>query len=245
MPNQASILIVDNESSFRKSLSDILEEKGYATTTADNGLRALKLLDERPFDVVLMDVRMPVMNGVEAYKQIKRIRPSTAIFFMTAFGLEDLANDMIGQDAYKVITKPYDIDALINMIDKSQGGFLVTLVDADIDIRDTMQNALEGKGYSVTVCKSGEEAIALAKIKPRNIFFIDTKLPVLNSLETYLEIRKVNPEAVVVMMTAYWQNTGELVKQAIEKGAYSCLYKPFNMNKVIEIIEEIVKKKQR
>ena len=245
MPNQTSVLIVEDDTNACKTLSQILEKKGYAITTTDNGQRAIELVEGMPFDVVLMDVKMPVMSGVEAYKRIKQIRPSAVVFFMTAFGLEDLANDMIGEGAYKVITKPYHIDNVINTIGKSQQGLLVTLVDADTHIRNTMQNALEAKGYSVTVCKSGEEAIALAKVKSRDVFFIDTKLPVLNSLETYLELKKVNPKAVVVMMTAYWQNTGELVRQAIEKGAYSCLYKPFEMDRVIEIIEEISKKKQR
>jgi DNA-binding NtrC family response regulator len=108
-----------------------------------------------------------------------------------------------------------------------------------------MKNVLERKGYGVVTCSSGEEAIALAKDRPRDIFFIDMKLPVLNGLETYLEIRKVNPQAVVVMMTAYRQEMDELIRQAIEKGAYSCLHKPFDMDEAIRIVEEISKKKQK
>ena len=67
------------------------------------------------------------------------------------------------------------------------------------------------------------------------------KLPVLNGLETYLEIKKINPKAVVVMMTAYREETKELVKQAIKDSAYACLYKPFDMDKVIKIIGEVAK----
>ena len=69
-----------------------------------------------------LDVKMPVMSGVETYKKIKQIRPSAVIIFMTAFGLEDLANDMIGEGAYAVMEKPSDIDKVINMIEKSRGG---------------------------------------------------------------------------------------------------------------------------
>ena len=70
----------------------------------------------------------------------------------------------------------------------------------------------------------------------------DTELPILNGLETYLEIRKVNPKAIVVLMTAYRKKTEEIVRMAIEKGAYSCLYKPFDIDEAVRIIEEIVKK---
>ena len=162
---------------------------------------------------------------------------------MTAFAPEDLANDMIGEGAYALLKKPYDIDTVINMIEKSKGGFLVTLVDADKEIRDAMKDALERKGYSVTTAKTASEAIALAKKKPRDIFFVDMELPVLSGLETYLEIKKANPKAIVVLMTAYRQKTEEIVRQTIGKGAYSCLYKPFDINEAVLIIEEIVKKK--
>ena len=245
MPNQTSVLVVDDDTNFCTTLSNILGKKGYATATAGSGQRAIEIVKEKPVDVILMDIKMPVMNGVEAYKSIKQIRPSAVIIFMTAFSVEELVKDAIKEGAYAVIKKPFNIDTVVNMIEKSRNGALLAVVDDDPNIGKTMKNVLERKGYSITTCQTGEEAIALAKDRPRNIFFIDMKLPVLNGLETYLEIRKANPEAVVVMMTAYRQEMDEMVRQAIEKGAYSCLYKPFDMDEAIKIIEEISKKKPK
>ena len=65
------------------------------------------------------------------------------------------------------------------------------------------------------------------------------KLPVLNGLEVYLEIKKINPKAVVIMMTAYRQEMDELIKQGIQDGAYTCLYKPLDMDEVIKIIDKV------
>jgi len=245
MPNRISVLVVDDDTNFRNTLSRILEKKGYATITAGNGHRAIEIVKEKAVDVILMDVKMPVMNGVEAYRNIKQVRPSATVIFMTAFSLEDLVKDTIRDGAYAVIKKPFDIDTVVNMIEKSKNGALLAVVDDDPNIGKTMKNVLERKGYSITACLTGGEAIALAKDRPRDIFFIDMKLPVLNGLETYLEIRKANPEAVVVMMTAYRQEMDELVRQAIEKGAYSCLYKPFDMDEAIRIIEEVLTRKRK
>ena len=246
MPSLASILIVDDDANICRTLSEILEKKGYVTTAVDSGHRAIELSKEKPFDVILMDIKMPVMCGVEACKKIRQIRPSAAVVFMTAYAPEDLVSDMVGESGYMLIKKPYDIDNVISVIEKYGGkGLAVTLVDADITLRNTMQNGLKGRGYSITVCKSGEEAIALAKAKPRDIFFLDTELPILSALETYLEIRKANPKAVVVLMTAHRQKTEEMVRQTIEKGAYSCLYKPFDMDEAVEIIEKIIEKKEK
>jgi len=245
MPSQTSVLIVEDDVNFRKTLSKILGKKGYTVVTAESGQHAIEIVKGKPIDVILMDIKMPVMNGVEAYKSIKQICPSATVIFMTAFSVEDLVKDTVRDGAYAVIKKPFDIDTMVNMIEKSQRGALLAIVDDDPDIRKTMRNVLEKKGYSVTTCLTGEEAIALAKDRPRDVFFIDIKLPVLNGLETYLEIRKANPKAVMVMMTAYRQEMDDLVRQAREEGAYSCLYKPFDMDEAIQIIEKISKKKPK
>ncbi|MFA5143721.1 MAG: response regulator [Candidatus Omnitrophota bacterium] len=243
MPNQTSVLIVDDDANFCNTLAKVLKKKGYITTTAENGQRAVDLVKERSFDAILMDVKMPVMDGVEAYKKIRQIRKSEVVIFMTAFSIEDLIKETVRDGAYAMVKKPFDIDTVVNMIEKSKKGVLLAIVDDDPNAGKAMKSVLERKGYSITTCLTGEEAIALAKDRPRDIFFIDMKLPVLNGLETYLKIRKVNPEAVVVMMTGYRQEMEEMVKQAMEKGAYSCLYKPFNMDEAIKIIEEIFDKK--
>ena len=245
MSSRTSVLVVDDDINFRNTLAKILGKKGYTISIAENGLRAIEMVKEKPVDVILMDIKMPVMGGVEAYKNIKQINPSTVVIFMTAFSVEDLVKNTVKDGVYAVLKKPFDIDTMVNMIEKSKSGALLTVVDDDPDMGKTMKSILEKKGYSVTTCLTGEEAIALAKDRPRNIFFIDMKLPVLNGLETYLEIKKLNPKAVIVMMTAYKPEMDVLISQAIEEGAYSCLYKPFDMDEAIKMIEEIFQKKQK
>lgn len=243
MENLTSVLIVDDDANFCGTLSKILAMKGYQTTMAESGFQALDLIKEKQFDVVLMDIKMPVMNGVETFKKIKNIRPGIVVIMMTAFSVDDLMNDAIKEGAYAVIRKPVDIDAVINMIEKSKNGALLAVVDDDPEICKTMKQILEKKGYSVVTCATGEEAIAFAGERAFDIIFIDMKLPVLNGLETYLEIKKINSKTIAVMITAYRQEADELIKQAIEKGAYSCLYKPFEMDEAVRIIEEVSKKK--
>jgi DNA-binding NtrC family response regulator len=244
MAEKTSVLIVDDDLNFCNTLSKILSMKGYETVTAEDGFKTLGLIKEREFDVVLLDIKMPVMNGVETYKKMKTIRPDGIVILMTAFSVEDLVREAIKEGVYAVVRKPFDVDTIINMIEKSKNGVLISIVDDDPNIARTMKGVLERQGYSVTTCSSGEEVIALARERWQDIFFIDMKLPVLNGLETYLEIKKINPQAVVVIMTAYRQEMGELIKQAIEGGAYACLYKPFDMDEVMKIIDEITKKKK-
>jgi two-component system response regulator HydG len=71
------------------------------------------------------------------------------------------------------------------------------------------------------------------------------KLPTINGLETYLPIKKVNPEAVAIMMTAYHQEMDELVEAALKNHAYTCLYKPLDMEMLLRLIDEIRERKKK
>jgi DNA-binding NtrC family response regulator len=101
------------------------------------------------------------------------------------------------------------------------------------------------KDYKVAIAHTGEEAIATAEKKAFDIIFIDMKLPTLNGLETYLAIKKVNPEAVAVLMTGFRQEMADLVEEALDKNAYTCLYKPLNMSDLISLTSEILERKQK
>lgn len=239
MEKKTSILIVDDDVNFCTTLAKILSKKGYETLSANSGFRALELVKEKAVDVVLMDIKMPVMDGVETYKKLKTIRPGIKVILMTAFSVEDLIKDALSEGVYAVVHKPFDVNTVINMIEKSKDGALVAIVDDDPNICKTIKSILEKKGYSVSACLTAKDGIALAKEKRHNVFCIDMKLPLLNGLETYLEIKKINPKAVAIMITAHRQEMSELVKQVIENGAYTCLYKPLDMDGLINIIDEV------
>ena len=239
MSEKTKVLIVDDDVNFCNTLSKVLAKKGYEITTSNSGTSALEIVKNNPVDMVLMDIKMPVMNGVETYKKLKVLKPGIRVILMTAFSVEDLIKDAIKEGVYSVIHKPFDINTVMNMIEKSKNGALIAVVDDNPNICSTMKNVLEKKGYSVSACSTGEEAIALAKSRVHNIYCIDMKLPVLNGLETYMEIKKVNPEAIVMVMTAHRQEMDELVNQCIKNGVYTCLYKPFNIDEAIKIIDEI------
>ena len=118
MGENTKLLIVDDDVNFGYTLSKVLAKKGYETTTAKDGFRALELIKENEFDTVLMDIKMPAMNGVETYKKIKEIRPSTIVIMMSAFSVADLIREAVKEGVYAVIRKPFDMDEAIKIIDE-------------------------------------------------------------------------------------------------------------------------------
>ena len=114
----ASILVVDDNINLCNSMSLILEHKGYSVTTAVDGLEAIDRVSERSFDITFMDIKMPVMDGVKAYRRIKQIRPGAVVIMMTAYSLEDLLEEALQEGAYAALYKPLDMGKVLGMVDE-------------------------------------------------------------------------------------------------------------------------------
>ena len=248
MEKRANILIVDDNISLAKTMSLILRRKGYEVTTAQDGLTAIKEIKERPFDLIFMDIKMPLMDGVQTYRKIKKIRPETIVIMMTAYAVENLVAEALKEGAYGIIYKPLDIEKMISLIEKSRKkkqGALILIVDDDPGTCTTLKNILLKKGYRVGIAHNGEKAITMTQEKTYDIVFIDLKLPTINGLEVYLKIKEIDPKLVAIIMTAYRKGMTDLVEEALNNDAYTCIYKPFNMEEMLRLIEEIWEKKHK
>lgn len=244
MDEKTSILIVDDDHGMTETMSDILDDKGYDIAVAGDGYRAIEMIRERAYDIALMDIRMPGINGVDTFKKIKQINPSTKVIMMTAYSVEDLVKEALREGAYGVMYKPLNIDKVVESIEQAKKGSLILVVDDDPSMCNVLKDILEIKGYKTGIAGSGKEAIMLVKEKEFNIVFIDVKMPVLNGLETYLAIKDINSATTAVMMTGYRQEADELVEEAIRNNVYMCLYKPLDMEKVTSLVDEISRQKR-
>jgi len=113
------ILIVDDDESHRRMLDAVLSAEGYAASHAADGQQAVAAVEKQFYDLVLLDIRMSRMDGIEALQQIRRISPGIAIIIMTAYASVDTAVDALRSGAYDYLTKPLDIDELKHLVEKT------------------------------------------------------------------------------------------------------------------------------
>ena len=118
MKDKKSILIVDDDIAHRTMLRIILGWE-YEISEADCGLEAIDKVQKTPFDMVLMDVCMPEINGVEALSMIKASNPQIPVIMMTAYSSSETAAEATKKGAYDYLTKPFDFDALRITIEKA------------------------------------------------------------------------------------------------------------------------------
>nr|MCU0356885.1 sigma-54 dependent transcriptional regulator [Cyclobacteriaceae bacterium] len=116
MARKISILIVDDEESVRDSLNGWFIEDGYATECAEDALAALSKLESGTYDIILADIKMPGMDGLEMLKRIKTMRPAQIVIMMTAFATVDTAVQALKDGAFDYVTKPFDPDDLSHLI---------------------------------------------------------------------------------------------------------------------------------
>jgi two-component system response regulator HydG len=243
MKNKPTILVVDDNQDLLETFAMILKRRGYHVQTAGDGLSAINKFREQNFDVTLMDIVMPEMSGVDAFKKIKEIQPGAPIILMTAYSDDELIQNAKNEGALKIIHKPIHIDQLIDLINETAGSEPILIVDDDADICDTLTQILELNGYEVLSAASGEEAVMMTKGTSFQIAFIDVKLPKIDGLETLLRLKEINPDIIVIMMTGFRNEVREALEKAQAASAITCLYKPFDPSVVADIVKKINEKK--
>ncbi|MDH5726115.1 MAG: response regulator, partial [Nitrospira sp.] len=104
------ILVVDDEQSLREVLSIMLRRAGYTVISATDGEDAIELIHKEIFDLVITDLRMPKIDGLEVLKAVKSASPETVVLIITAFATADSAVEAMKQGAYDYLTKPFQVD---------------------------------------------------------------------------------------------------------------------------------------
>jgi two-component system response regulator HydG len=119
MSEKPKILIVDDEPSHRTMLRAVLAQEGYAVAEAPDGRDAVEAVEKDAFDLILLDIRMTAMDGIEALAEIRKISPLVPVLIMTAYASVQTAVEALKAGAFDYLTKPLDIEELKVLIDKA------------------------------------------------------------------------------------------------------------------------------
>jgi DNA-binding response OmpR family regulator len=181
MQQKIRVLMVDDEAQFRATTSRILSKKGFATTIAGNGEEALAILKNTPQDVVILDIKMPGMDGHEVLGEIKKLRPETQVIMLTGHGAEESAKASQVKGAFDYLSKPCDIDLLtlkineafktshkdLKKTEKTAGSIMIHLEDYTVigpqqTVREAIQalmRSFEGLASSSRLMETGHRSL--------------------------------------------------------------------------------------
>src|SRR6185369_8741039 len=140
------ILIIDDDASLRRVLEYNLLEAGYAVTAAASGEEGLALFTVAPYPLVITDMKMPGMYGMELLSAVKKISPTTLVIMITAFGTVDIAVQAMKAGAYDYITKPFNRDELLLTVAKA-----LKLIDVEIENRRLKEELADRSDFRTLV----------------------------------------------------------------------------------------------
>jgi len=180
------ILVADDEKSMREFLEIMLRKEGYRVTLASNGEEAVRWAEREIFDLALLDIRMPKVDGLSALKKIKTLSPETVVIVITAFASADTAIRAMKEGAYDYITKPFKVD----------------------EIKLIIRNALEKKNLE-------KENLLLKQVVQERYHFGNIVGQSPKMLELYRLLEKVAPTKTNILITGESGTGKELVAKAI------------------------------
>jgi len=233
-----SVLIVDDEPNMRKTLADILHDEGYEVSTAASGEEAVEMCSGEGYDIVLLDVRMPGIDGVEAFRQIRRHQENVRVIMMSAYSVDELKEAALDEGAIAFLSKPLDVERVVKLIGEVKDTAIL-VVESEEPTASTLHAALKQQGYRVTVTKRPHDALELAEQIRFDLIFIDAELPAMSGLELYLAIKKITPSAVAIMITGMEEEFEAIAREAVRRTAYTLVKKPLDLDYVLGLLERL------
>lgn len=236
------ILVVDDESDTCANLQDILTDLGYRVDVAYDGPSALELVAKHPYDVALLDLKMPGMDGLELYRRIKALRSGTVAIIVTAYASSDTAQDARQAGAVEILPKPLDFPRLFGLMGEVLQQPLIMVVDDDHDLCDTLWDLFRERGYRVSLAHSISEADQRLEDRAHKVVLIDMKLADGSGCEVFKLVRQRSPDARTILVTGHRSEMDQLVQNVLSEGADAVCYKPFDVDQLLIAVQNLSRK---
>jgi len=238
MPHEIRLLLVDDEVDFLEAMTPGLVRRGFRVSVAEDGYAALRLLSAETVDVVVLDVKMPGIDGVETFRQIKRVAPTVPVILLTGHASIPQAFETSRDGVANYLAKPCDAEALAGAVRQAMAGATVTaapaapppdgirllLVDDDADFTAALVPALSRRGALVSAVDGGAAALAQVRERRFDVAIVDVRMPDMDGVTLLKQLREIDPRIEVILLTGH--PTIDDVRRGLQDGAFDYLPKP-------------------
>ena len=231
-------MVVDDDPAMLFSVTEILADAGYEVRGVENGYQAVERAAQEDFALVFMDINMPGIDGVEAYRKLKEVSPGTVVIMITGFSVETLIEQALEEGAFTVLYKPLDVKLLMLAVKNVLEGPCVLVVDDETDNRESARMILEDQGFGVAVAGNGNQAIAQVQESRFDVVLMDVGMPGMDAFEACRRIVELDQTTKVVFVTAH--NLEDYAKEALLAGAFSLLCKPVEPEDLLTLVNSLI-----
>jgi DNA-binding NtrC family response regulator len=227
------ILVVDDEASLLMTLVANLELEGFEVAEAKNAEQALAELRTRDFDLVLSDIRMPGMSGVDLCRAIHKAKPELPVVLMTAFSVESVVRDAVNEGALLVLPKPFAIEQLVRILVSALRRPVVLVVDDVPEAAETMAAAFHAVGLPARSVYDGQSALEAFRAGDISVCVVDMVMPGMSGADVIERLRTLDPSVVVIAVSGH--DVDELFRR-ISPMTDTFLRKPVDPHQLLQAI---------
>jgi len=255
------LLMVDDEKEFLASSTPALGRRGIDVMTAFDGTTALNLIQEHEFDVIVLDIKMPGIGGIEVFHQMHKLQPDLPIILLTGHGSVPQAFETSKEGVFDYLAKPCEMDALAKVIQeaavqarnqtdtvgsidithKSGAIIQVLIVDDEVELLKSLKNVLQRREMVVSTAQNGEEALELMKESSVEVVVLDVKMPGMDGIEVLQRIQRDFPNIEVVLLTGH--PTVDTAITGMKQGAFDYVVKPPDVDDLAETIRKAYRRR--
>lgn len=244
------VLLVEDDKMARKRLKRVIEKEGYEVIAAQDGLEGLELFkSERP-DVVITDVKMPKIDGIEVMHRIKEMSKTTEVILITGHGDIDMAIVALRDGALDYIKKPIDIDQLIVSLgrakEKIQDRKKITIrnsiliLEDDEKTREKLGKIYIKEGYKVFTAPDGERGLKIFSENKIDILLTDLRMPIMNGLQFISEVKKISSDCEFIVLSGFGDEADAV--EAMRNGAINFISKPIDLEQLLLSTQKAIDK---
>ena len=234
------VLIADDDRMMVRTLCDVLRAHGWNVTGVHSGEAAVEQVAAEQFDVVLMDVRMEGITGVDALREMKRLRPRLQVVLMTAYSAAELLAQAEREGALQVLSKPVAIPGLIEILGRESGSDRrVLVVDDNREYLSTLCAVIERAGFVVSDAETLEEAVVKLEQNHPEVVLLDLRLSHIDVADSIVAIKRVSP-AVAVILYSGQGDVREAASHVPPAWINACLQKPFPPEQLIGMLNALL-----
>jgi CheY-like chemotaxis protein len=236
---RARVLLIDDNVAFAENIQEILADEGVAVTIAADGPTGLSCLDREPCDLVITDMRMPGMNGLQVIRFIKERWPALPVAVMSAYARDELLEQAERAGALGIFSKPVDMDHLARLVRRvTAGAERVLVVEDDDDMRTSLVALVqEGSEATPLPAATAAEALRVAAQVAVDAAIVDLGLPDMDGIDLGRRLREaVREDLPVILITGHAPDFRSSLTEVLRLPGVHLIEKPFPPDRLLSLL---------
>ena len=245
-----AVLIVDDDRIIRKQLENELKRDFFETFVAADGKTTLEIFGREKIDIVILDVKLPDIDGLELLKDIKEKKPDCEVIVITGVGSQEIAISSLRRGAIDYIEKPIDLDELVaalgraveKLSEREEFSYKnrLLVIDDEEEIVKRLTRVLGKEGYEVIGAFNGKDGLDVIQSSKIDVIITDIRMHDMDGIDVLKKAKKLYRDIEGIVVTGFKDQ--ELAIKSLRAGALDYLTKPINLDELLFAVQRAIEK---